>query len=212
MAVGSIRCGRRSAASTRRRNRRARRGRAPRRGSAAAAPPSPGPAVRWIPWLTALSLRAAGVGVKAAARHRRCNLAAWAVADRRRLDRRARRRRPGDPSRAHRLQLRGWILYRLTPRPRHEMRRAAGLMRSASTLLLAAPAMSRPSPARPPCSARQRPGDGSDPGAFQPTPSDTGVTGRRSIRERSDEEPSFESLRCNKNAAVDVEWEAACQN
>jgi hypothetical protein len=25
-------------------------------------------------------------------------------------------------------ELRGWILYRLTPRPRHEMRRAAGTM------------------------------------------------------------------------------------
>jgi len=25
-------------------------------------------------------------------------------------------------------ELRGWILYRLTPRPRHEMRRAAGSM------------------------------------------------------------------------------------
>ena len=82
-------------------------------------------------------------------------------------------------------ELRGWILYRLTPRPRHEMRRAAGSM------LIGVDGLFRPAARHVATVTREAAvhregsdqGDGSDPGRHAPAPSDTAVTGRALIDE-----------------------------
>ena len=76
-------------------------------------------------------------------------------------------------------ELRGWILYRLTPRPRHEMRRAAGSM------LIGVDGLFRPAARHVATVTREAAvhrdasdeGDGSDQGRRAPAPSDTVVTG-----------------------------------
>jgi hypothetical protein len=76
-------------------------------------------------------------------------------------------------------ELRGWILYRLTPRPRHEMRRAAGSM------LIGVDGLFRPAARHVATVVREAAvhrdgdegGDGRQSGAAFQAPSDKAVTG-----------------------------------
>jgi hypothetical protein len=78
-------------------------------------------------------------------------------------------------------ELRGWILYRLTPRPRHEMRRAAGSM------LIGVDGLFRPAARHVATVTREavvhregdEEGDGPTPGATLQAPSDRAVTEAR---------------------------------
>ena len=75
-------------------------------------------------------------------------------------------------------ELRGWILYRLTPRPRHEMRRAAGSMLIGVDGLFRPAARHVATVVREAAVHRDRDeaADGRNPGAASPAPSDKGVT------------------------------------
>jgi hypothetical protein len=75
-------------------------------------------------------------------------------------------------------ELRGWILYRLTPRPRHEMRRAAG------SVLIGVDGLFRPAARHVAAVVREAAvhrgsderGEGRAPGAASAAPSDRAVT------------------------------------